>query len=563
HGLLDLKAPDAAGVVAAQMPAGVALVERSLALAALSLAADGEIDGLGRSQLQASDAMLGAGLTRRARRLRVLAAYTLRDPGLLPARPGTGGESRDPTLTAAISLTAAMIAWEEGNARDALRASTPAPLDVAGAPGRLLAAMRVVAAKAALALDDAEAALAATRDGSLDLQEADRSQQPVPPELRPLVARAASSGDLAVELAGLAFRAAIGAGSSVDDATSALLGDVSRALRGWSTLPASWPTTTGALESVIPEDACLVVSTGIGGEDSVALRRDATPHVGARAGISSAGPCATARSVLWLGPARAPGGLTPAPRDERPLVRVVGLAASGAPAGSKGGHRRPERVGPGRPRPFRTLVERLSGELSDSSESPGAARHAGWPVFAGRGVRSSRCPLSSGWLVPSSGLASEGWIGPESIGPYLGDVSGAGEGLVALGLASFGASDPERGAWVLAEAAHEAGRHWSLFSRMPLADEEIEIVERHLPGMAADLPEGLRRLIADAPQLSRKLDLWTLPDRWHSTARRPLGRGDLLLLVGGASVAAVVLTGLLLRTAWRRRRVSAARRRSR
>jgi hypothetical protein len=369
------------------------------------------------------------------------------------------------------------------------------------------------------------------------------------PEFRHLLLSVLGSRDPGVLLAGLGFRARLDGGDALDAALSGLLTDVARALRGWSTLTAAWPVDAESLTASLPPDTCLVVATGAGGSDAVALGSVAPARIASGTEVARAGACGAADVVLWLGPQAAPGGLTVSETDRRLLVRVTGVAA---PAGTRPSRSAPHPVGPGDESALSVFVERVAGAPPRrEGEQPASHELRGWPVFYGAGLTIPRWPQASGWLVSAKDVDASGWIAPESI-PALEALQGAG--LVSLGLRALPAEGPARGERVLADAALEAGLPWALLSTRPLDEDERKRLQRLLPTLGRDLPGGVAWLAEREPRLADALRLWSVLDPWTVSASGSSRRLALLALGAALALGALVALGRMIVRRGRRRR---------
>ncbi len=509
-------------------PTGLGLADREELLAARLAAGDAAVETVRVEDL--ARALDRAGLDRRARRLRVLAAARR----LLPAPDEAPGD--DPDLRLARQI-AAFLPGPPGADLD--------ELVLAPAHGLLRAAFRTGRATALAAAGRWDDVRRACREGLLDLEEATRTTRPLPPELVPLLE---AWGSPSLVLPGLAARAALAAGMAPPRVAAGLFHDLGRAARGWSRIESPWPREPR--DAPVPPGACLVLATPPGpGEITVALATGHAPAV--RAGTVdplTLPPCREARVVLWAGPAtpesRGLPGLGPA---EGPLL--VRLPHPGDPALPDVA--RPRAPGPPRPVgadpacPLRALVEALAGAAATSADAaPLREEQPAWLAFGGAGIAPPGAPASSGWLAPAS-LVEGGWLSPESLRAH----PPGGPGLVAVGLL-VPSAETEPAAWLLAESALLSGRGWALLSRVPLSPGERAALLRGL-GRAegvAPLPV-LRELAAKRPELAAKLELWTVASRVRPRKTPPPAAAFVL-----AGLVAVALGGGLLLAFLRRRR---------
>lgn len=536
------------------LPGGLALADRSVAMAAL--AADPAIPparfatALDRLALR----LEALGLVERAARARILAAWQRGEGDPSGARRElrlartlvAGGPGELPIQTAA-ALVDARLARRAGDPAAALLVLEGISPGLAGVSGTLLAALRVEGAHAALQAGDAERARAESREGMLDVQEATRSGVRPAPEFEPL---AGSADARAVELAGLLFRAALALDRPLPDAAGGFIHNLGRAARGWSLLDIPWPKEVLLVVPQIPRNACAVFAAT--GEGAPALAIDGEGRLAATTlgAAASSPPCAAAVAIYWAGPAPAPGGLTPGPGDRRLLLRWVSpIAPPVAPGPTEGRPTEPPAsVGPGGERPLRARVESIGGASPSAGTGDGGAAGPGRttlarrPVFGGAGLAPSRAPFSSGWLVPPGFLRTEGWIGPETLqglGPPL------GEGLAALGLRAVpGGGEPESGLWMLADAAMQAGWRWALLTRTPLTAEEYERLLARWPEWLENPYREVIRLAESSPATADKLTLWTAPGPGSARLRTTRSFGIALAISGAAAIAGALLWGL-------------------
>ncbi len=548
-------------------PAGLALADRSAALAALAVASPIAPAHLASALDRLALGLEEVGFVERAARMRVLAAWQRSESDPAGARRELrlaralveGGAGELPIQTAA-ALVEARLARRAGDPAAALQALEGISPGLAGVSGILLASLRAEAAHAALQAGDAERARVAAREGLLDVQEAARSGVRPAPEFAPLAGDPATR---AVELAGLLFRAAIALERPLADAGGAFIYNLGRAARGWSLLEVPWPKEISLVLPYIPRNTCVIFAAT--GEGAPALAVDAEGHLAATTlgAATVADPCASAVAVYWAGPAPAPGGLTPAPGDRRLVLRWVSplpLPVTGGPPNADSGGP-PAAVGAGEMRPLRQRVEGIAGasparEPGDGgAAAPGRTALARWPVFGGAGLAPSPAPFSAGWLVPPGFLRTDGWIGPETL---QGLEPPLGEGLGIVGLRAVpGSGEPESGLWVLADAAMQAGWRWVLLSRSPLAAEEYDaLVLRWDDWMENPYREALR-LAQTSPATADKLTLWTAPGRRGERLRTTRSFGVALAVVGGVAILATLVAGVAAKR--RRARRAAAR----
>ena len=588
---LGLEVPDAPAIAARPLPSGLFLAERSRTLAALADAADPAARRAVGAALRVCAARLADdGLEPRAGRAALLAGTVPAgaEGGLAgpetAAAPRSGAlqaRRRAADLRAAQTLVAARRLAAAGSflaAADAATRGRAADLNVAP---ELLMALSQEEAQAALAAGNPSAAAAAVRDG---LAEHDRllrgEEPPLADELRPLVGQ---SSVAAARLVGIGFRAALAAGRTPREAAEQFLFDAGRIARGWTIVEAAWPATLEEVAEAIPADACLVFAAAGPDAPEIALDRAGGLSAAGPGGAVGAPECAGKKVVLWAGPASPPRGLAVGPHDERVLARVVrpGPLAGGAPAKAAGA---PVVVETGPARVRRELLETLladddadggaaargpaaeagarpagssdegtrrgdesaGGRPSDEGTRPGDEAAGGWPAYVGLGIASAESPLASGWLVPPTEAAPDGWMPPQNI-PQAASAQGA---LWALGLAETGtAQAPERGAWLLAESALLAGRSWTLFSRRPLGAAERAALLRRAPAWAENPLREARRLAKREPALAEALTLWMAP----APPPAPSGRGFYGLAAALAALGAVA-TVVAARAALRRLR---------
>ncbi|RMG46438.1 MAG: hypothetical protein D6718_05590, partial [Acidobacteria bacterium] len=394
------------------------------------------------------------------------------------------------------------------------------PVRLARAPALLTARLRALAAASRLRAGDAGDALEIARDALLDLEEADRAEELLP---RPLAPIAGEPSALGLELADLAARAGVSAGVPVAAVTSEFLRNLARIARRWSARAAPWPEDTGRWSAGLPAGSCLVVAAAPGDGFAVALSPELGAWTGPAGGVAQSPPCRSARAVIWLGPAPPPGGLA-LEGSTRVLLRWPGPLESTQPAGASASGRA-TRVGPGRPRPIRRVVEELAGSPEVSSGGEEGA------LYVGAGLALTRFPLASGWLVPPAGDDPDGWCGPFALQRR----AGGPEGLMALGVRFSGVpGTPETGPWVLAEAALAAGHRFLLLSRRPLEEAEIARIARRWSRWQADPLAEAGRTAREAPELARVLELWGTPDLAVSGSKRKLWPWVLAALIAGA-----------------------------
>ncbi len=497
------------------LPRGMALADRSITLASRVRDQPGPEQREKVERL--SDALFQAGLTHRAAHLSVLAVFLRGDSD--PARQQLRAilahpVGEDPEQPSAVMVTAASLikagwAARRGDHESVLEAARLSTSTRSASPGRLLATLRLLASRAAFYAGDFEETMDFVREGLLDLQEADMSPLATPVELIPVEE---AFGDASTELPGIAFAAELAHGVSPARAGSNLLRNLSRATRSWSTLGTSWSGRLDEVLSLIGAKACLVLATPEALAPALAVRPGMDPATAPRAEILESEPCGNARTIYWLGPAAPPGGLSPAPGDERILLRLVAptpISRRGIPYDGELSIRE---VGPGLDGPLRRSVESALERVESSPQgiSRAVARlDETWPVFHGTGIASSRSPLSSGWLVPES-MNSRGWLGPEDLSACT---PTNGSGLVAVGLTTLPApaTRAEKGAWLLAEEALASGHPWALLSRHPLSEAlRLRLIDSLPDWREAPLEEVLRTIRED-PELAEALTLWTTP----------------------------------------------------
>ena len=540
------------------LPDGLALADRSAALAAI--AAGSAPSGVELLTLldRLAERLEGAGFTERAVRVRTLAAWRLSvadPPGarreLRRAQALLAGREDSAQLALAAALVEARMARRADDPAAALRILELSPLGTVGVPGALLAAARVEAAHAALATGDAERARALSREGMLDVQEAARGGLQPAAEARPL---AGAPAERAVELAGLLFRAAVGLGREPGAAAGAFVHNLGRAARSWSLLEAPWPDDLAKLAPSIPRDGCAVFAALGEAAPALAVGAGGRFEVSTPGAAFSTAPCAAASAIYWAGPAPAPGGLAPAPGDRRLLLRWICPVPQGegfpAALPDDGDDPAPA-IGPGPERPLRLLVEGLAGAPEPIASAPGPAPGAAgsgmtrWPVFAGAGLAPAHAPLSAGWLVPPGYLSSTGWLGPESIQTIS---PARGPGLIALGLRAMPEGrSPESGLSVLADSALQAGWRWALLARAPLAPDEVEAIRARLAAWSSNPYRESRRLAKASPTTAAKLTLWTVPGRRSAREIAVRTFGRTLALLGAASIVSALVWAVVLR----------------
>lgn len=547
---LGIKITDRPELLSSSLPEGLALADRAVALAAVVLKEPVPEPDLALVLSRLSEKLQSQGLRARASRAEILRGFLLANSdrkgsleaiqhGLILAPP-----SEMAAVAAAAGLVRIRLAAKEGP-EAMLSASSLEPRQLAGAPGALLAAIHVRAAQAALKAGEPGRAALTARQGFLDLQEADRSGVRPPQEYWAL---AGDLSDLAIELAGLAFRAGLAEKHPLEETAGKFLQDLGRAARSWSQIEVPWPDTLESLIAGVPKKACLVVAAI--GESAPALVVNKQGKVGvtspSEACLNPA--CDGVKSIYWAGPAAPPGGLSCRPGDGRALVRLVSPSplrqSLPEPVPSTPGPA--PLIGPGSDRPLKRLVETLSGFSPVTEMMEPSSR---WPLFAGAGLASSHNPLSSGWLVPPEIQGGPGWLGPESI-PLLSPVRGPG--LIATGLRILpGRGEPEKGNWVLAEAALQAGWRFALLSREPLGAEELALLRGRVDHWRANPVNEARRTAKKQADLAARLTLWTLPGKLESRSS-----------AGGAwrwvaAIATLALGALLAGRLFSRRRSAA------
>ena len=510
-------------------PSGLALADREELLAAV-LAAGDPLPGTGMPTRLAR-ALGEAGLENRALRLRVLAAYR----GMVPPPALAELPSGDPDLRLAREIAAH---------RNTLPADSLDELALARAHGLLRASWRTGRTLALLGGGEAGAAAEVARAGLLDLEEAARTTRPLPGELRPLLA---AWGRPALVLPGAAARARLAGQAAPADTCGALVRDLGRAARAWSRIESPWPRSLGDL--AVPDGACLVLATPPGPGGIVAAIGPGGPPV-LRGGPGELDPlrlppCREARVILWAGPAAPESrGLAGLGRPGGPvLVRVPHpgtpvLPAAGPSARHPGP---PVPVGPGPARPLRILVEGLVDHRPPAI--PPSLPPGGWPAWTGAGLAPPGVPASVGWLAPPS-LVEGGFVAPEGLRP----LEPRGPGLVVLGL-TVPPRETEEGAWLIAESALLAGRHWALLSRAPLTTDEVRAVTAGLGRAAGDPFPVARHLLDGRPELASRLELWTVVERVDV----PPGQARWPVLLGGSLLAALAVLAVVLRALRRRR----------
>lgn len=513
------------------LPQGLAAADRTAALAQLARRED-PLDPALPAALDAASARLGeAGLARRSAQVDLLLAYLSEEAKGRPLLERAAAWLREqPRSTSAPlevvgQLIEAQWAWTRRDWPEVRRHARLPALETSAAPGKLLAALHMLAARASLAMKDRQGASDALREALLDLQEADLERLKTPQELRPLEQ---CQGDPAARLPGLAFAADLAAGVPLPSATAHLLRNLSRTTRGWSILGQTWGDDIGELQRALPKATCLILATSDASAPAVALGRDAPPISGNTGEILSAPICQSASMIYWAGPAPPPvEGLFLPENPKTLLVRLVRPVplepASTAPAARTAPSLRPRLLGPGRVRPLRSVVERLAGaeaageEAGEKAPPPGGT--ARWPVYHGAGLAPALAPLATGWLAPVDEPADRGWIDVGHLARTHTD--GSREGLMVLGLKEIGGRDRrETGLWVLAEAALEAGHPWALLSTRPLSREQIQPITARLDRWSSDPVGEARRLVRRESDLAGHLTLWTAPGRMPAPPRR-------------------------------------------
>jgi hypothetical protein len=513
------------------LPAGLALADRSAALAAAVAARGAAPEPVLEAIDTAAAALERAGFGARARRLALVGdLYGGRIPEEgqeTDVRGGTAAAER-----AATAFVGAAVALRQDDPGRALTlAAQPAPALV-GAPGQLTAALRRVQAEAALAAGEPEAGLRVAREGLLDLEQADRAREELPDELLALVP---DIGALGADLAGLALRARLDAGEPLERAAGELLTDLGRAVQGWALVDSSWVDAPRRLAEWLDESGCLVLSPGGAAVPAVSFGADGSPALSPE-GSDPLGlePCAGAEVVFWAGPAPAPGGLiVDAGETRRPLVRLVAprplpLAARLAAD--------PERIRGGSSHRREELVTELAGAHHDGPLDPASTAE----TFTGPGLALSRAPLASGWMAPGGSGDGSAWTGAEAL---LGPGTATGDGLAAVGLRVLpDRGETERGAWLLAEAALIGGRRWALLSRRPLTEAETGVVAAALATFERNPVRGARQLAEEDPALAQALMLWSAPGLLDGATGLPrwwwAAGASALLALGGATLVA-------------------------
>ncbi len=503
---------------------GLALADREDALAARLAAGTTTVPAA--RVLELLRALEGAGLERRAFRLRVLAGAR----HLLPVPDGVPGD--DPDLRLAREI-AALLPGTPGADLD--------ELVLAPAHGLLRAAWRTGRATALAAEGRWNDVRRACREGLLDLEEATRTTRPLPPEFAPLLG---AWGEPSLVLPGLAARAGLATGAPAARVTAGLFHDLGRAVRAWSRIESPWPRELR--DAPVPPGTCLVLATPPGpGAVTAALAAGRAPVVRAAAiDPLELAPCREAAAILWAGPAApetrglsglgSPGGplLVRLPHPGDPALPAVAHPRAGNP---------PRPVGADPASPLGELVQALvTGAPAVVEQRPLRGDQPGWIAFTGPGVAPAGAPASAGWLVPTT-LAEGGWLSPES----LRALPPTGPGLVTLGLL-VPPAETEPAAWLLAESALLAGRGWALLSRSPLSPGEAARVLPRLSRVDGRAPLGtLRELAAKEPALAAKLELWTVASRVETGSTVP--PAAVLVLSGLAAVSGGILLVFLLR----------------
>lgn len=532
-------------LVTTELPTGLELGERATALAVLLSVGESPDPRLQARLDEVAEALRARGLERRgARLLALLAVLGHRD---LPDAVSLG---EGPTERVLLALAGAARADREGRPADLLAEVDRPQVELIGAPGQLSAALREIGARAALRAGRPADAARLAFDGLLDIIEADRTGQALPPDLLAIAGQAA---DRAVRLAGLRLEARLSQNSEPEqEILDAFVSDLGRAVRGWSLSEATWPGNLEGLAKQVPEGACLIAWSGDPSTRAIAIGGAGSSRVEVlpRGEVEEGAACSRAETILWAGPASPGAGLfaqTPEGR-RKVLVRVTsarpvfGVAEEGEGDVERGA------VGPGSERPLLSLVREASGADADATEgagdapaTPGRAR-----AFVGPGLALSRVPLASGFTCASWPASPRGWAGPDTLlsWPALHD-----GGLMLLGMRTLpDRGEIEKGAWVLAEAGLRNGRSWVLVSRRPLSAEEWGGLARALPDWNADPLEAARRLASADPELASALALWSAPGRLPQESAR------LRLLPWASALFVVVVALWLALSAWKRRR---------
>ncbi len=556
---LDRPVPNAETLLSEPPSSPAALLDRLTALSALWLApADVRPARASEAVGQIAFAIESAGLFRRAARAWVLAAFVAEDRDA--GRRALGNalvlvpeESAPAELRAAVAVVRTQLALREQRLDDAVAASNVDLSRLAGAPGALLARLESLAAEAALTTGDADSAMRHARDGTLDLQEAERSTGAVPVELAPLVE---DPSDTALTLASLSFRATRAAGASFGEAGATLLRQLRRGVRRWSLFEAQWPETLDDLARLAPKNSCLVVAAPGHSAPALAAANGRVEESTSEAVLKSAA-CRDVRIVLWAGPAPAPIGLTAALSDSRVLVRLTGPAP--IPDGPLGETSSLQPAwtypaGSGPDRSFARLIESLaqvSPRASSSRSRAGAVQDASNAFFIGAGLAPPRSPLSSGWLVPPAASLRTGWLGPDSLTGLAGDPA---SGLIAVGIRAETPNGADRGLWLLAEGSLAAGWRWVLLSRIPLTDKHrLELAARSSE-WAEDPVREARRLARLDPETASALQLWSASGRLlRVKTGNPIDTLFYVPMVAGFVLAALTLVRLFRRSRQARR----------
>ncbi|MDQ7086965.1 MAG: hypothetical protein Q9Q13_03520 [Acidobacteriota bacterium] len=376
----------------------LALADRGQSLALSAAASRGpDRTALAHRLGEVAASLAGAGLVHRAALLETAQAFLLgEEPGhrILDRALGRLAAGGDPRLEAAARILRASWALDRSEPSVAQELCRLGPRAASATPGRLLAAMHLTAARAALAAGDEEEASAAVAEGLLDLQEADLTRIVAPEELRPIEEM---EGRPALALPGVGLAADLAAGHPVAAATSRLLKNLTRTSRGWSVLDRSWGESPAEIARSLPGEACLVLATADPRAPWIAIGPE-----GAAAALPpgdqalSRPPCATASVLYWAGPAAAPPGLTWPGRPDLLVVRVVRpVALPAAPP------RRPAPAAPGgswarTPAP----PAPPGGGPGRSPGVPGKAAPAGgeghWPLHVGAGLVPAAGPWPPG-----------------------------------------------------------------------------------------------------------------------------------------------------------------------
>jgi len=314
----------------------ITLADRALALATLAASPHTWNQGVPLTAepfARLSRLTLANGLDVRGVRLGLLARLLQHDAG--PEEDGRGlddllaivGSQQGQTsislaAAARIVRTRGAFLAKDGNA--VLELTDVPAIERAGAPGALLAPLRIARAQACLEAGRAELATEAVDEGLLDLQSADLEDERLPEEF---LAFSQAFGDPGLVLPGYALRAGLARGDDPDAAAAGYLEALDRTARTWSILGLPGTRSPRSLADHLPADGCLLLAPpdfSATGRTNLLVRLapGAPAAVGKTKSVLASAPCGQASTVFWLGPGRPPGGLTLAPG--KVLVRWIG-----------------------------------------------------------------------------------------------------------------------------------------------------------------------------------------------------------------------------------------------